>query len=378
MNISLLVALKNNLDYNKHFYKTTRELYPEVEICFSSFGSTDGTNEWLDSLSNDPFTKTFHSNEYGCFSDNFNKAMSLATKDYVAYLHNDIVLAPGFIENLEKHTGPNNVVAYTTIEPPIFAGHERPGKLIKDLGIDLKTFSLKKLYDFVAKEQIKYKDKTEEGVAFFMCMPREVLVKMGGLDNLFNPMFCEDDDLVLRFKYAGMNMFTSLDAMCYHFVSKTSRFSDEYKENTRKIEIRSNRNFVRKWGNVMLNFTAKYNIGFVMNDCYEKALNILEPWADRVYITDPKIKESYIKKEQVNTKYDLDKRVLISGINDPYKENDIVIEFDVDKLDQNQSLILSKIAAIIQESGEIGEFEVGIFKITINKLETYEHNLINL
>jgi hypothetical protein len=47
-NISLLVGLKNNLDYNKHFYKTTRELYPDVEICFVSYGSTDGTNEWLD------------------------------------------------------------------------------------------------------------------------------------------------------------------------------------------------------------------------------------------------------------------------------------------------------------------------------------------
>ena len=50
-NISLLVGLRNNLDYNKHFYETTRELYPEVEICFVSYGSTDGTHEWLQSLS---------------------------------------------------------------------------------------------------------------------------------------------------------------------------------------------------------------------------------------------------------------------------------------------------------------------------------------
>jgi ribonuclease HI len=42
-NIHLLSRIKNNLDYNKHFYETTRELYPDVEICFVSYGSTDGT-----------------------------------------------------------------------------------------------------------------------------------------------------------------------------------------------------------------------------------------------------------------------------------------------------------------------------------------------
>jgi GT2 family glycosyltransferase len=47
-------------------------------------------------------------------------------------------------------------------------------------------------------------------------------------------MFCEDDDLILRLKLYGLNHFTSLDAICYHFVSKTSRFSEEYmNRNTR-------------------------------------------------------------------------------------------------------------------------------------------------
>jgi glycosyltransferase involved in cell wall biosynthesis len=90
MNLSLIVGLKNNLKYTKHFYNTTRELYPEVEICFSSYNSTDGTNEWLDSL-DDPNLKYFYSPDNKTFSDNFNKATELATKDYIMYLHNDIV-----------------------------------------------------------------------------------------------------------------------------------------------------------------------------------------------------------------------------------------------------------------------------------------------
>ena len=90
MNISLLVGLKNNLDYNENFYQTTRELYPDVELCFVSYGSTDGTHAWLDTL-NDTNVKYFYSDEQKTFSDTFYKASEIATKPYIAYLHNDSV-----------------------------------------------------------------------------------------------------------------------------------------------------------------------------------------------------------------------------------------------------------------------------------------------
>ena len=102
MNISLILGIKNNLEYTKHFYTTTRQLYPNIEICFASYASIDGTNEWLDSLK-DENVKFFHSPETKTFSDTFNKAAELATKDYVMFMHNDIVLAPNFLENIEKH-----------------------------------------------------------------------------------------------------------------------------------------------------------------------------------------------------------------------------------------------------------------------------------
>ena len=79
-NISLLVGLKNNLDYNKHFYETTRELYPDIEICFVSYGSTDGTHEWLQSLS-DNHVRFEYSTESKTFSDIFNTAAQLASCD---------------------------------------------------------------------------------------------------------------------------------------------------------------------------------------------------------------------------------------------------------------------------------------------------------
>jgi GT2 family glycosyltransferase len=376
-NISLLVGLKNNLDYNKHFYETTRELYPDTELCFVSYGSTDGTHEWLETLT-DNNVKYFYSDESKTFSDTFNKAAELATKDYVAYLHNDIVLAPGFIENLEKHVSSENVVAYTTIEPPIFADHERPGKLIYDLGTSLETFNKDALYEFVQIKQKQYADKIESGITFFMCMPRTKLLEIGGMDNLFNPMFCEDDDLIRRWKMLGMKCFTALDAICYHFVSKTSRFSEEYQTRTQQIELQSNRNYVRKWGS--RSEAPKYNIAFVVKQCNLELLELLEPWCDRIYIEDDMqvITTHYIDKEQPNTKFDLTKRVLHVGHNDPHGENDIVVELDKLRLTNQDFSYIQQLPAIFHDSGGIGEFQLGNLKLTVYSIETYEKNLINV
>jgi GT2 family glycosyltransferase len=374
-NISLLVGLKNNLDYNKHFYQTTRKLYPDVELCFVSYGSTDGTHEWLESLA-DNNLKYFYSAEQKTFSDTFNKAAELATKDYVAYLHNDIVLAPNFIENLAKHVSADTVVSYTTIEPPIFAGHERPGKLIHDLGTDLETFDIGALYAYVATQKSKYIDKTEPGITFFMCMPRIKLLELGGLDNLYNPMFCEDDDLIRRWALLGMNCFTALDAICYHFVSKTSRFSDEYQNRTQQIELASNRNYIRKWGTK--SNAPKYNIAFHVTNCNMTLLQALEPWCDRIYIDDgmQKFIDSYIETEQPNTRFDLTKRVFCIGYNDPTGENDIVVSIDGNTFTQLDFQYIQILSEILKDSGQPGTFRLGNCQISIVSLNATESNLI--
>lgn len=377
INISLLVGLKNNLDYNKHFYETTRAIYPDVEICFVSYGSTDGTHEWLHSLQ-DANVKRFYSEENKTFSDTFNIAAQLATRDYVAYLHNDIVLAPGFIENLEKHVAPDRVVSYTTIEPPIFGDHTRPGKLIYHLGASLETFEKDEFYAYAKQQQTKYADKIEPGITFFMCMPRLALLEIGGLDNLFIPMFCEDDDLIRRWKMRGMTCITALDAICYHFVSKTSRFSEEYEKRTQAIELASNRNFIRKWGS--RSEAPKYNIAFVVRNCTLPILEALEPWCDRIYIEDAMqvITSHYIEQEQPKTRFDLTRRVLHIEHNAPSDENDIIVAFDAKQLTQQNFQYIQQLAAIIAESGATGEFEIDIFRISIYSMEELQDRLIVL
>ena len=205
-------------------------------------------------------------------------------------------------------------------------------------------------------------------------MPRQKLLDIGGLDNLFNPMFCEDDDLIRRWKLLGMNCFTSLDAICYHFVSKTSRFSEEYANRTQQIELKSNRNFIRKWGT--RSNAPKYDIGFVVENCDDKLVEALEPWCSNIYVDedgDNAIRTYYIIKERKNTSFNLSQRVL------PYhneKQNEILVEIDGNRFGNEEYRHIQNLAEIIQDSGEIGEFELQNLKITINDLQTYETQMI--
>ena len=49
---------------------------------------------------------------------------------------------------------------------------------------------------------------------------------------------------------------------------------------------------------------------------------------------------------------------------------------ELNKLNQDNFQIIGTLSEILQESGEIGEMELNIFKLNIKSLKTYEKDLI--
>jgi hypothetical protein len=76
-----------------------------------------------------------------------------------------------------------------------------------------------------------------------------------------------------------------------------------------------------------------------------------------------------------NTKFNLSER--IKPYNAP-KTNQILIEFDGTKLTQDSFNMLMQLPEIIKESGEIGSFELDIFRIEIKKMDEYQNTLIKI
>ena len=254
---------------------------------------------------------------------NYNNAVAKARGEKIILLHNDMIIKSGFVETMDKHIAKNRITTYTRIEPPIYSD-TYPGKVLLDYGDSLENFTPEKFNQFNIEESL-----IDGGSQlFFGCMKEDYI----GVDGYTFKMFCEDDDLHLRYKLAGFEHKVS-SAHVYHFVSKTSRVGS-YQE----IENQSNINFIKKWGFRNSIHNVVYKKGVIINNPNSQLKKALEPW-----------------------------------FNDG---QDIIVEIDGNTFTQQDFQIIQQLNDIIKESGEIGEFELGNLKITINSMNEYQNDLI--
>jgi len=361
--ISFVLAVYNKLELTKECYKHLRNVYFNEHLIISSGGSNDGTKEWLQSLDDDNLTYV-HDDDRLSFSDTYNNGISLVDTEKLVLIHNDMVIGEGFLEAIERLLTENMILSYTTVEPPIFAGHKRPGKVIIDLGRNFEDFDMLNFNNYV--QQHKDSNELYDGAVFFMSGYKKSFVDIGGFDGFsFNPCFSEDDDFLIRAKLKGYTLKTCDSAITYHFVSLTSRFSDDTKNTRTQIELDSNKNFIRKWGLMIKTF---YDMNYQTNDNFEyvklrigletddiNVLEHIEPFFDEIdFKGDP---STFIEKEQSHTNYDLSlKFTPIGYVN--------AMVYQDGKLTNEDFDTISKIRLIIPTLDE-GKYELGNLKIII-------------
>ena len=114
---------------------------------------------------------------------------------------------------------------------------------------------------------------------------------------------------------------------------------------------------------------TNYRTQFILND-YSEGCDT------KIYLDNEFHVMNYVEHEQPNTMIDLSDR--IDSIRKQNKKNDILVEFDGRELTPQQFNYIAQLPEILSndEELEVGEFDLGIFKITINKIKTYEKDLI--
>jgi len=305
--ISLIIpTTSKNKNYTQNILNNIREIYPnenEIEVIIEE---------------NDNVT----------LGVNYNNAVSKANGEKIILLHNDMIIKPGFVETMDKHIIKGRITTYTRVEPPIFPD-TYPGKVLLDCGSDIDNFNSKKFNEFDIEENL-----TDGGSQlFFGCMKEDYI----GIDGYTFKMFCEDDDLHLRYKLAGFEHKVS-SAYVYHFVSKTSRTTTDYQA----IEQQSNINFIKKWGfrSSIHNVVYKKSIIIHNSNPHQQLEQALNPWFN-------------------------------GG-------QDIIVEVDGGVFNQDDYGIIQQLNDIVKENGEIGSFELGNLKITINSMDEYQNDLIKI
>ena len=396
--ISFIQPSRNNLKYLKWSYESIRKnLGYRHEICMADDFSDDGTWEWMKETAekdqnvkihrNSGPTRLGHTILYDTLINNY------ATNDIVMIYHADMYALPGLDEEILKHIKPGVVVSATRIEPPLHA--KGPEKVIMDFGIEPEEFKEQELMDWYNKDY-KPEQETTEGIFAPWAIYKKDFQSIGGHDDLFAPQSKEDSDIFNRFILNGYELIQTRKGAVYHMTCRGSRFADGAKRNpdgqvfmkNRETDEwlaqnqRSTRNFIRKWGQMVEHdeylkptITPKYNIVFnLTDDCPMDMLYALEPYCDMLYAPNQNTLEEYVKKEQVNTQFDLTEKLHIN--NNVWCKPDIEVRFNPTSLSQYSYEIITQLPKVIQDSGGVGKFQLDIFEIEINRIKTYEKELI--
>ena len=400
--ISFIQPSRNNLKYLKWSYNSIRKnLGYRHEICWADDFSNDGTWEWMNEVAKKDRNVKIHRNEgptrlghtilYDTLINDY------ATNDIVMIYHADMYACPKLDEEVLKHLEPGKVVSATRIEPPLHP--DGPEKVLQEFGIEPEEFDEQGLLNFINQTwEGMPEDKTTEGIFAPWAIYKDDFTSIGGHDQLYAPQSKEDSDIFNRFQLAGYETIQTWEGYVYHMTCRGSRFKDgamrtpagqvfmKGRESSEWLaqNLRSTRNFIRKWGHMVKHddylkpiVPPKYDIGFVAYNCNKQMLYELEPWCNVIYLhAGSDYMNEYREEEQPNTSFDLNERIKLYGNNKISNIHDICVEFDASKLNNENFQVLVNLSEMLKDSGEIGEMEFDIFKFYIKSLKTYEKNLI--
>ena len=398
--ISFIQPSRSNLKYLKWSYNSIRKNLGYIhEICWADDFSDDGTWEWMKEIAEKDINVKIHRNEgptrlghtilYDTLVNDY------ATNDIVMIYHADMYACPNLDTEIIKHLERGKVVSATRIEPPLHP--DGPEKILKDFGIEPEEFDEQGLLQFVSDFVGTREDETTRGIFAPWAIYKDDFQSIGGHDPLYAPQSKEDSDIFNRFVLAGYELIQTWKGLVYHMTSRGSRFKDGAMRNPAgqvfmkgressewlKQNLRSTRNFIRKWGHMVRHdelmypiIPPKYDVGFIVENCDENLLREIEPWCSNVHVTlNPEQIRNYIIKEQPDTQFNLTEKILYHS--QPVTNN-VIVRFDARLLTPQNFQILVNLSDILKESGEVGEMELEIFKFNIKSLDSYEGELINV
>ena len=400
--ISFIQPSRNNLKYLQWSYESIRKnLSPNHEICWADDFSDDGTWEWMQEIARKDKNVRIHRNEGPERLGHtilYDTLVDMATNDIVMIYHADMYACPNMDVEVLKHLERGKVVSATRIEPPLHP--PGPEKILIDYGIEPEEFKEEELLNWLKIEGSSVADiDTTEGIFAPWAIYKDDFLAIGGHDPLYAPQSKEDSDIFNRFVLAGYETIQTWQGYVYHMTCRGSRFKDgamrnpagqvfmKGRESSEWLaqNLRSTRNFIRKWGHMVQHdeylkpiVPPKYDVAFVAYNCDSHMLKELEPWCNKIYLdlSDSDCINEYVKEEQPNTDFSLSERIKLYGNSKVSELHDICVEFDCQKLTPQNFQVIVNLSQMLKDSGEIGEMEYDIFKFYIKSLKTYEKDLI--
>lgn len=247
---SIVILVHNQLDYTKGCIESIRQ-YTETntyEIILIDNASTDGTKEWLEQQSD---IKVIYNNENLGFPKGCNQGIAVARGSEILLLNNDVVVTARWLENLKiaLYSSDNvGAVGAITNNASNWQSIPTPYKSIEEM----QAFANKN-----NNSNSSYWERRLKLIGFCMLIKRDVVEKIGGLDERFTPGNFEDDDYSLRIIQEGYQLLLCFDVFIHHYGSATFQKILKHTETYYGLLKTNREKFTQKWG-----FNDKNKISF--------------------------------------------------------------------------------------------------------------------
>lgn len=233
--VSIITALYNCLELTKAYLasleRTLEPLSVEYEIVLIDDGSTDGTREFLATLST-PYQIILNEKNLGYAGAN-NRGASMAHHDILLFLNNDLILKPGWLEPLLK--GLSNlpeVGIVGNIQLDAASGLiDHAGVFFDHKGLPAHARKGRKT---IPKEEFR---EWNALTAACMALRKEDFLSLGGFDEAYRNG-TEDIDLCVRMKKAGYRLFVANHSVVLHHVSSSPGRTDHDSANMALFQSR--------------------------------------------------------------------------------------------------------------------------------------------
>ncbi|MBP1966984.1 glycosyltransferase family 2 protein [Paenibacillus aceris] len=203
------------------------------EIIVVDNGSTDGTLDFL-IQERVPFV-SFHDNKG--FPVACNTGMKLAKGSTILLLNNDVLLTPNWLVNMLDclyHSPDVGIVGPMT---NYASGRQKiiePYTTLEEMTVN---YNEQKKGTYTEVQRL---------IGFCFLFKREVMDRIGLLDERFSPGHFEDDDYCYRARHAGFKLMMAEDTFIFHHGSAS--FGKKSKQQFKAIVQRSRDLFIEKWG----------------------------------------------------------------------------------------------------------------------------------
>ncbi len=239
---SIIILTHDNVDITRVCLESIAERtdYPNYEVIVVDNASTDDTRAALNEFARqDDHVHVFFNETNMGFAAGVNQGVNASRGEYIVWLNNDCVVTSGWLARMVRKLEDASIGAVGPVTN--YSGNESR--------IPVNYTSLEEMHQFGREYTRQHAGKSYDLpmlTMFCIALRREVVEKVGKLDERYGMGMFEDDDYAMRLRAAGYRMVCMEDVFVHHFGSVTFRLYGS--ELYRQILQENQKKFEEKWG----------------------------------------------------------------------------------------------------------------------------------